>query len=63
MTDRIEKLLEQILAELKTINDRSDKVVHENEKQKALSENMLKGLMGMMPDQMKGIIKGGADGN
>jgi hypothetical protein len=63
MTDRIESLLEQILTELKTMNERSDKVMRESEKQKAMSENMLNNLKNMMPEPMKGMFKGGIDGN
>jgi hypothetical protein len=63
MTDRIESLLEQILAELKTMNERSEKVMQESDRQKAMSDNMLQGLMGMMPEQMKGRFNGGANGN
>jgi hypothetical protein len=63
MTDKIEGLLEQILAELKTMNERSDKVIKESEKQKAISDSMLNNLMRMMPEQMKGMFNGGIDGN
>jgi hypothetical protein len=62
MTDKIENLLEKILAELVTMNERSERVIQENNKHKAASEDLLNGLMGALPEQMKGIFKGGIDG-
>lgn len=62
MKDKIEILLEQILAELQTMNARSDQVVQESEKQKASADQMLNNLFGMMPEPFRNTLKGGNDG-
>lgn len=54
MNDRIESLLEQILAELKTMNERAEQAVEENKKQRATADNALGDLMGMVQKTFNG---------
>jgi len=55
----IESLLEQILAELKIMNARTEQVIMDAKKQTDVSENALNNLFSLMPEQMKKAFNGG----
>lgn len=55
----IKELLEQILAELKIMNARTEQVMLEATKQKQTSEVTLNNLFSLMPEQMKQAFTGG----